>query len=127
MAKKITFGKTTNDTEANNTSIEVVVDGELVGYLFPYRKYFFVIKSVDGRCTYGRSNNYRLHLSQYIEYPEKDLCIFHGFVLSAVLEYSNLLREICGEDVVLDLDTGCGSEFDMFINQARKYIRDYKD
>ena len=56
--KKMTLGNVTISEEYSVPRIEVLVDGEVKGYMSPFRGYFFqVSKTIDGQHSYGRSEN----------------------------------------------------------------------
>ena len=57
--RKMTLGKVTlSEDKYCVPRIEVLVDGEVKGYMSPFRGYFFqVSKTIDGVHGYGRSNN----------------------------------------------------------------------
>lgn len=114
--------------------LEILVDGEVEGYLSPFRGYHFqVSKTFEGEMSLGQSYNYDNKLSQFLSIYTRssgmassgELECMAALAMSAIVSFTRYPR-ICEKygDVCIGVKVRefVKSPFDSFIEESTRWI-----
>lgn len=90
--KSLTIGKFTMHPEFDIPVVEILVEGNVAGYMTPFRGYFFQVSGTyDGECDLGESINYGRKLKSFItNNDDVDIDIFKSLALTCLIDFSRI-------------------------------------
>ena len=128
--KKLTLGEFTMHQTYQIPVIEVLLDGEVAGYLSPFRGYHFQIsQTYDGHLDLGSSINTGSKLENYFLFSKSDTFdVFKALATTALHDFcrSYKVREKCDDEIVIDVNLkslyGTQDNFNEFIKASVDWI-----
>ena len=89
MANYLYFRNMSRQGKTNIPTLELCVGGDVVGYLTPFRGYFFqVSQTIDGNCDMGTSRMNRPMSQMFKDVPQSEkIELYKSMVYHAVLKF----------------------------------------
>ena len=124
MTKNLTLGTMTMHPEYKIPIIEVLIDGEISGYMSPFRGYFFQVSGTyDGHSNLGRSINEGLSLKNYLngnQYTDRD--ILKALAITALVNFSNFAARKSEYKIAIDVKINSCNNLDRFIERTQWFL-----